>query len=184
EMSAWALSHARRSAATGAALTKAIRTDKNPRVRATAVWAAGSSGDDSAIDALTSVLADPDPDVRELAAWGIGNCRPDKAPPALLNGLKDSESSVRLATTWALYNIRDPQSADAIEQAFPHQVDPEVQRGMIRALGAMGDRSVDLLEKLVTSSDPQIREVAVTALAGGQATGPWPWPRPQPRPFP
>ena len=25
---------------------------------------------------------------------------------------------------------------------------------------------------------------AVTALAGGNATGPWPWPRPEPRPFP
>ncbi|HKV76184.1 MAG TPA: M56 family metallopeptidase [Gemmatimonadales bacterium] len=184
EMSAWALSGARRSTIAGAALTKAIRADKSPKVRATAVWAAGVNGDDASLDALVGVLADPDPDVREVAAWAIGNCRPDKAPAVLVKGLKDSESRVRLTTAWALYNIRDPQSADAIEQAFGHEVDPEVQRGLIRALGAMGDRSVDLLEKLVTSSDPQIREVAVTALAGGQATGPWPWPWPQPRPFP
>jgi hypothetical protein len=48
----------------------------------------------------------------------------------------------------------------------------------------MGDRSVDALSKLVSSPDSTVRAVAVTALAGGSAGGPWPWPRPEPRPFP
>ena len=30
----------------------------------------------------------------------------------------------------------------------------------------------------------EIKSIAVRALAGGHATGPWPWPWPEPRPFP
>jgi hypothetical protein len=47
-----------------------------------------------------------------------------------------------------------------------------------------GDASVDALQKLVSSPDAKIRQVAITALAGGGAGGPWPWPWPWPRPFP
>ena len=57
-------------------------------------------------------------------------------------------------------------------------------RELIRALAATGEKSVDALKTLLESKDPDIRNVAVRALAGGHATGPWPRPRPEPRPFP
>jgi beta-lactamase regulating signal transducer with metallopeptidase domain/HEAT repeat protein len=184
EMAAWALAGARRSSAASAALATAVRKDQDPTVRATAVWAAGVIGDGSAVDALVSVLGDADPSVRETAAWSIGNCHPDKAPVALVRALGDTATDVRLSAAWALYVIRDPETSDALDAAFHHETDGEVQRGLIRALGAMGDRSVEALQRLVSSPDSEIRTIAVTALAGGDATGPWPWPRPEPRPFP
>jgi beta-lactamase regulating signal transducer with metallopeptidase domain len=184
EMSAWALSRARRNSGASPALAKAVRQDKDAKVRATAVWAAGEIGEESAVPALVGVLADPDPDVRERAAWAIGTCHPDKAPVELLRALGDKDRDVRLSTAWALYNIRDPEAVDEIDAAFRVETDSEVQRGLIRALGSMGDRSVDALSKLVSSPDSTVRAVAVTALAGGSAGGPWPWPRPEPRPFP
>jgi HEAT repeat protein len=184
EMSAWALQGARRNSTASAAIAKAIRQDKNAEVRATAVWAAGSIGDGSAVDALVGVLGDAEAEVREMAAWSIGACSPDHAPAALLRALTDKERDVRLSAAWALYQIRDPETVSAIDAAFQHESDGEVREGLIRALGQMGDRAVDALQRLVTSPDSTIRTVAVTALAGGNATGPWPWPRPQPRPYP
>ena len=56
--------------------------------------------------------------------------------------------------------------------------------GTPSALAAVGEKSVDALKSLLESNDPEIRSIAVKALAGGHATGPWPWPWPEPRPFP
>ncbi len=184
EMSAWALQGARRNSAASAALAKAIGQEQDASVRATAVWAAGEIGDAGAVDALTGALKDADPDVREMAAWSIGACRPEHAPGPLVNALSDKVRDVRLSVAWALYQIRDPETTTAIDAAFRHETDGDVRDGLIKALGRMGDRSVDALQRLVSSPDSQVRAVAITALAGGDATGPWPWPRPQPRPFP
>ena len=184
EMAAWALAGARHSSSAGAALAKAIRQDKDPAVRRSAVWAAGSIGADEALDAIVATLGDSDSEVRELAAWAIGTCHPEQAPAALVRALTDKEPDVRLSVAWALYTIADEKTAGAIDAAFQHESDTEVQQGLIRALGAMGDLSIDALQRLVTSPDSEVRTLAVTALAGGNATGPWPWPRPEPRPFP
>jgi HEAT repeat protein len=80
--------------------------------------------------------------------------------------------------------IGDPGAAGALDAALRRETDAEVQHGLIRALSATGEASVAALERLVTSPDPDIRGIAVAALAGGDAAGPWPWPRPEPRPFP
>ncbi len=183
EMSAWSLAGAGKPAAT-TALLGAIRRDRSAQVRATAVWAVGSMGDPSAVEVLVGVLGDADPNVRELAAWAIGSAGPDQAPAALTRALTDQNRDVRLSVAWALFNIGDSGTTAPIEAAFRRESDREVQLGLIKALGRMGELSVETLERLVSSPDAEIRTVAVTALAGGNATGPWPWPRPEPRPFP
>src|SRR5690606_22273638 len=122
--------------------------------------------------------------VRELAAWSVGSIRPEQAPAALLRALEDQDREVRMSAAWALFNIADPACADAIDTAYRKEADPEVRKGLLRALAAMGDRAAPALERLVTSPDSTVRAIAITALAGGNATGPWPMPRPQPRPFP
>jgi HEAT repeat protein len=119
-----------------------------------------------------------------MAAWSIGSCGPERAPGALIAALSDRDLRVRRSAAWALYTIEDARAAGAIEAAFQREHDPELRRDLVRALGAMGDGSVDALQRLVDSPDPEIRRAAVTALAGGHASGPWPWPRPEPRPFP
>jgi beta-lactamase regulating signal transducer with metallopeptidase domain/HEAT repeat protein len=184
EMAAWSLAEAGESSAAAGALVKALRQDKDPGVRATATWALGELGDASAVEALTGVLADADADTREVAAWSIGSCEPSKAPAALVSALGDRDRDVRLSAAWALYNIGDAETTDALEAAYRRETDPEVRIGLIRALGAMADRSVDALQRLVTASDTAVRAAAVAELAGGGASGPWPWPRPEPRPFP
>lgn len=184
EMAAWSLAGARRSSTASAALVKALRQDRNPEVHATAVWALGSIGDESAVEALAGALADSDPPTREMAAWAIGACRPDHTPARLVGALSDHDRDVRLSAAWALYAIHDPATIGALDAAYHHETDDDVRVGLIRALGAMGEASVDALQRLVTSPDSAVRAVAVTELAGGGASGPWPWPRPQPRPFP
>jgi beta-lactamase regulating signal transducer with metallopeptidase domain len=184
ETSVWALADAREHSAAVPALIKAARQDRDPHVRATAVWALGSIGDGTAVETLVGFLADSDAALREVAAWSIGSCHPDRAPAALVAALSDRERDVRASVAWALYNIGDPGAAGALDAALRRETDAEVQHGLIRALGATGEASVAALERLVTSPDPEIRAIAVAALAGGDASGPWPWPRPEPRPSP
>jgi hypothetical protein len=184
EMAAWSLAEADDHPAATTALVRALRQDKDAKVRATATWALGEVGEPSAVEALVPMLSDASAELRELAAWSIGSCEPKRAPAALVALLNDHNRDVRLSATWALYTIEDGDASSALEAAYQRETDPEIRIGMIRALGAMGERSVDVLQHLVSSSDPEIRKTAVAALAGGQASGPWPWPRPEPRPFP
>jgi beta-lactamase regulating signal transducer with metallopeptidase domain/HEAT repeat protein len=184
EMAAWSLAEADDGAVASAALVKALRTDRSPTVRSTATWALGEVGEESGVDALAAVLADSSARTRELAAWSIGQCEPSKAPAALISALGDRDRDVRLSAAWALYQIEDASATSALEAAYRKETDREVRIGLIRALGAMGDAAVDALQRLVGSSDKEIRATAVAELAGGGASGPWPWPRPEPRPFP
>jgi HEAT repeat protein len=184
EMAVWAMAEAQPGSAATAALTRAVRQDKDPKVRATAVWALGSIGDDVAVETLTGVLADSDPKIREMAAWSIGSCEPSRAPSALISALSDRDRDVRESVAWALYTIQDPAAASAIDTALRRETDSQVQLGLIKAIGASGEGSVTALERLVASPDSEVRDVAIRALAGGDASGPWPWPRPEPRPFP
>lgn len=183
EMAVWALADGHRRPGAAAAIARAMREDKDAKVRATAVWAAGEVGDEIALEPLIATLGDANPKLRETAAWAIGSIEPSKAPAALVSLLKDSDRGVRMTAAWALYTISDETSSEALEAAFQKESDPEVREGMIRALGSMGDRAVPTLQRLITSSDPKVRQVAITALAGG-TSGPWPQPRPRPRPFP
>jgi HEAT repeat protein len=72
----------------------------------------------------------------------------------------------------------------ALDAAMQKETDRDTQRAIIRALASTGEKSVDAIKKLIDSKDPQVREAAIRALAGGGSSGPWPWPWPEPRPFP
>ena len=184
EMAAWSLAEAERQfGRRWRRWRRRCARTRTLRCATTATWALGSVGDASAVDALGAVLSDQqrgdtrggrvgDRELRAVQGAGrVGEC-PGRR-----------ERDVRLSAAWALYNIDDEDAGAAIEAAYKRETDPEVRVGLIRALGAMGDRAVDALQRLVTSSDPQVRAIAVTALAGGGASGPWPWPRPEPGRF-
>jgi HEAT repeat protein len=92
---------------------------------------------------------------------------------------------VRELAAWALYQIEDPAAIPALDAALrAEKSNKELQIAYIKALAATGERSVEALKGLLASTDPEIKSIAVRALAGGNATGPWPWPWPEPRPFP
>lgn len=185
EMAAWALGHGDDDHPTAVdALSAALRGDSDPKVRATAVWALGNLGDNSSIDALVPVLNDRSPGIRMRAVWAIGQITPRQAPKALIDLLRDPDPDMREITAWALYEIEDTNAIPALDAALRAEPDKKLQFAYIRALAAMGEKSVDAVRRLLDSKDPEIRNLAVRALAGGNAAGPWPWPWPEPRPYP
>ena len=183
EMAAWSLSESDRSSAAIDALGAALR-DASPKVRRTAAWSLGNIGDSRAVDALVVALGDAEPGVRSAAAWALGNVEPKQAPRQLVALLSDKDTRVRELVAWALFNIEDPASAPALQAALRTEQDSDLQLAYIRALAAMGEKSVDAIRPLLESSDQRVKSMAVRALAGGHATGPWPHPWPQPRPYP
>jgi beta-lactamase regulating signal transducer with metallopeptidase domain len=184
EMAAWSLAEADRSSVGIAALSAALRGDASVKVRETAAWALGNAGDRSAGDALAAALNDASPEVRKRAAWALGNAEVKHAPPALIALLRDRDAEVRELAAWSLYQIEDPAAIPALQAALRGEQNKDLQVAYIKALAATGEKSVEALKDLLESRDPQVKAIAVRALAGGNATGPWPWPWPEPRPFP
>ncbi|HJQ52895.1 MAG TPA: HEAT repeat domain-containing protein [Gemmatimonadaceae bacterium] len=184
EMAAWALAEGERSSVGEQALAAALRGDASTDVRARAAWALGSVGDRSSADALAAALSDKSVEVRKRAAWALGNADLRQAPPALINLLNDQDPEMRELAAWALFQIEDPAAIPGLEAALKREQDKDLQVAYIRALAAVGEKSVDALKSLLESKDQDIRTIAVRALAGGHATGPWPRPWPEPRPFP
>ena len=184
EMAAWSLANGERSSTAVEALSAALRSDANSRVRATAAWALGNVGDRSSADILAAALSDASPEVRKRAVWALGNANLRQAPPQLLALLGDRDPEIRELAAWALFQIEDPGSIPALNAALAREPNKELQIAYIRALAAVGEKSVEALKGLLESKDPEIRSIAVRALAGGNATGPWPHPWPEPRPFP
>jgi beta-lactamase regulating signal transducer with metallopeptidase domain len=185
EMAAWSLADAGDDAqGVTEALSAAVHGDADQRVRSTSAWALGTVGASGAVAALAAALTDANTEVRSQAAWALGTIGPKQAPAALIAMLKDQDNETRRLAAWALYQIQDPASLPALEAALHGESDEENQIADIRAIAAMGEQSVTALSGLLVSSDPRVKSMAVRALAGGRATGPWPWPWPKPRPSP
>jgi beta-lactamase regulating signal transducer with metallopeptidase domain/HEAT repeat protein len=184
EMAAWSLADANRSQIAVDALVAALRGDANTQVRAISAWSLGNVGGRSVADALAAALSDPSVEIRKRAAWALGNADLRQAPPALIALLRDPNPEMRELAAWALYQIEDPASIPALDAALRSESNKNLQIAYIKALAAVGEKSVDALKNLLESNDAEIKSIAVRALAGGHATGPWPWPWPEPRPFP
>ncbi len=184
EMAAWALEESDGSGVAFDALAAAARNDASARVRAIAVWSLGQTGKDAAAGPLTAALSDADVNVRVRAVWALGQVEPRNAPAKLIAMLQDNSPKVRQLTAWALFKIQDPAASPALNAALKAESDKNLQMAYIRALAATGERSVDAIRGLISSPDPQIKAMAIRALAGGRGAEPWPWPWPEPRPFP
>jgi HEAT repeat protein len=91
---------------------------------------------------------------------------------------------MRQMVAWALFTIQDADAVPALTTAMRSETDKDTQRALIRALASTGEQSVEAIKALIDSKDPEVREAAIRALAGGGANGPWPHPWPQPRPHP
>ena len=184
EMAAWALNDANEGTGAAGALSAALRGDASERVRATSAWALGNLGDRDGVPALVAALSDASKGVRMRALWAIGQVEPRQVPSQAVSMLKDPNPEVRELAAWVMYQAEDPATAPALNEALRVEQNKDLQIAYIRALAALGEKSVDAIRGLLTSSDPKIKSMAIRALAGGNAAGPWPWPWPEPRPFP
>jgi len=184
EMAAWALGEGDgRSSDVIGALANAMKNDTSPQVRETAAWAIGEIGDEDGIEALVGGLSSNDPKIRRISLWGIGEIGPREVPKAAVALLRDPSPEVRELAAWVMYQAEDPSTVPALNAALAAEQNKELQIAYIRALANLGEKSVDAVRGLLTSSDPKIKRMAIAALAG-RGTGPWPMPMPRPRPFP
>ena len=184
EMAAWALADGNDRSVGVEPLRAALHSDASASVRKTAAWALGNVGDQGSVPTLVAAIADANADVRYRAIWALGNVEPHQAPKQLIAMLSDKDDRVREITAWALFQIEDPAAGPALQAALKTESDKDLQLSYIRALAAMGEKSLDAIRPLLESSDPRIKSMAVHALAGGRAAGPWPRPMPMPRPRP
>ncbi|HVD61406.1 MAG TPA: M56 family metallopeptidase [Gemmatimonadaceae bacterium] len=184
EMAAWALGEGNDGNGTAIDALSAALHDSDVKVRATATWALGEIGDNSALDNLIPLLADQSTSIRMRAVWAIGQISPRQAPAQLIALLRDPSPQIREITAWALFEIEDPNAVSALDAALRTETSQGLQLAYIKALAATGEKSVDAVRRLLDSKDPQVRSLAVRALAGGHGAGPWPWPWPEPRPQP
>lgn len=101
-------------------------------------------------EACTAALQDPHPHVRYIA---IRSLEFMAATPQLIGALANNDASVRLIATYYLGRTR---SFEAVDHLTEHLYDPsiEVRRGVVWALGQIGDnRVVKLLIPLVNADD-------------------------------
>jgi beta-lactamase regulating signal transducer with metallopeptidase domain/HEAT repeat protein len=182
-MSAWALAHSLTPLAVEA-LGTAFTSDQDEDVRETAVWGLGTCGDVSAVETIGNRLGFETSDrVRSTAAWALGRLRGRSAPPSLINLLGDADRTTRLRAAWALSEIGDKEALPAILRATEQPQDDATMRALLRALVRSG-ASTEQLSTFLTSSNAQVRAIAVRSLTGSNAIDPWPWPWPRPIPVP
>ncbi|HEV7990179.1 MAG TPA: M56 family metallopeptidase, partial [Gemmatimonadaceae bacterium] len=155
EMAAWALGEGDEHSVAVEALRAALHSDASVAVRKTAAWALGNVGDEGAVSTLVGALGDANADVRYRAIWALGNIAPKQAPKQLIALLSDKDERVRGITAWALFQIEDASAAPALQAALRAESDKDLQLSYIRALAAMGDKSVDAIRPLLESSDPR-----------------------------
>jgi HEAT repeat protein len=141
---------------------RALLTDADPGVRATALGALGRLGQAGAAD-VRAALGDPSPEVRRRA------CRVAVGIPGvdLVPMLADGDAGVVEVAAWAIGERADA-GGDVVERlagvATGHD-DPLCREAAVAALGAVGDERGLAAILAATKDRPAIRRRAVIALA-------------------
>jgi HEAT repeat protein len=184
ETAAWALA-GNGSPDVIAVLSDALRADRDDEVRATAAWALGNSRGRADVAQLAAGLNDVSEEVRRRALWALGQQGLRQAPPRAVTLLRDPDSEVRMMAAWVVGQILDRSTLPAVREAFLVERDSDVAHAMFRALLFMGERSQAVIDRAMSSEDPEMRARGVRMIAGlGAGVWPWPWPWPWPRPSP
>jgi hypothetical protein len=143
---------------------KGALDDKDPEVRANAMWALSMSGGRASEDVLISALKDSDTRVRSQAAWGLGLHGDKRAVEPLISALKDTQAHVRSQAAWALGLKGDNRSVEPLIGALKDE-QAQVRSMAAWALGLKGDgRAVDSLKALLKDPSDHVRRQAAWAL--------------------
>jgi HEAT repeat protein len=182
-MAAWALQGGH--GATGsAALVRAAHSDTDDDVRETSIWALAESGDTAASSACrTAIASDKSDQVRTTCVWALGYLRAPHTGTLLVAALRDASDDMRETAAWALGEVEDAGALPALRAAAQGEKSADVLKMEMRALIRAGEDPSHMVSWL-RSSDPEIRQIAASAIAGGASSDPMPRPRPRPIPFP
>jgi HEAT repeat protein len=140
--------------------------DPDPARREAAIAALGNLGAPQAADRIAQILADTALERRYVAAWALGKINDPAFTGELITALDDANFEVRRQAVRALVRIHRP-AVPALIEALPH-ASPQMARGIIHALGDIGDRRA--LEALL--EQPHADHRAETMLALGKLRDP------------
>ncbi|HEV2296438.1 MAG TPA: HEAT repeat domain-containing protein [Tepidisphaeraceae bacterium] len=112
---------------------------------------------------FVSALTDPNPRVREQATIAGGRVGNDALAAALISSTADQEVTVRHA---AIQSLRRLNAVDACGEALARGADPEIARGVLRALRGIHEaKAVAILSRyLETEKDGALRGEAARTL--------------------
>ena len=152
-----------------------VAQNRNPYIRAAALWSIGSIGSKSGLPYLVEGLKDSMAVVRHSAVMGIGFLKYPPSAHYLYPMLRDSVDSVRTATIQSIYNYRKLPGSDVLAADIAialNDANPTVRYVAVQALGGGGlgqgfrDSTVagDLLIDALKDDNKYIRLEAIVSL--------------------
>jgi len=139
--------------------------DKDPLVRADAVYDLGFVPDPRALPALVGAVADTDERVRRLAATSLGRLGDLRGLGPLLGLLGDPATSVRVAAGEALVLFADRAIPALVEEVSSERVSVPRLAALMDVLGRVGDdRAVDPLSAVLRTGPTGAKTAAAEAL--------------------
>jgi HEAT repeat protein len=139
--------------------------DEKKSIRAESAYAIGILGGGSAVPALVAATQDPEADVRGAAATALGKVGTAEDGRSLVPLLADESASVRNRALAAIGVLRVRDAGPALREMFEQNKRRELGTRVLAALSRIGDPAQgDLFRELLSSSDPEIRRLAVEGL--------------------
>ncbi|MCZ6572065.1 MAG: HEAT repeat domain-containing protein [Planctomycetota bacterium] len=144
-------------------------SDKDPRIRQSAVRALARQKDGSGVAGLLLALKDQDSAVRASSARLLSGFRPHvkRIIPALVPLMGDRVEDVRRSAAHTLGSFGQA-SRRAIERAYSSK-ELNVRLAAVDALRGWGEDGVPFLQRALTSSESRVRSHAAHALRGRPA---------------
>jgi HEAT repeat protein len=139
--------------------------DEKKGIRTESAYAIGILGGGSAVAALVSATQDPEADVRGAAATAIGKVGTAEDGKALVPLLADESATVRNRALSAIGVLRVRDAGPALREMYEQNKRRELGTRVLAALSRVGDPAQgDLFRELLSSTDPEVRRLAVEGL--------------------
>jgi hypothetical protein len=153
-------------------LAEALRTDKNPDSRCSAIEALGTSRDAAVLKELAGLLGDPDSSVRSCAIRAAGESKNELAAPALLANIENYLATAKnmgpyeknikdrlkaIDSIWSLGEIGDPAVMDKFSQFYAGS-DDVIRLNLVLSMGKL---------KSFTKAGPYLEALAASVKESG-----------------